>query len=340
MTVDPRVAAGVSLALPRLSYEAATLEGTATLTRPHLLRTLDAGKLAAGFAEGGGVATFDMMRFVAKAVEGYQPPPAQAFRALIVEVGLLSRPELIWSGVLPDGWQEGLAAPLVEAVPAALRELHERFVSLTDEKKPHYLLRELECAECLAAREAAVPPGTPSWHSRYQRPTCAHGPAAFRALGALCRAHPELTFEVLGWIEPAGAIPSGYREPTIPEGAPMPNRFVLAGRLMDAMIGPWLVGEEPALGRKSSYYGGYGGSYRWAWENRHKPRKELPRWDQNGVAFAATAWEVTGVSEELVEGEPNAPDPSLDRAAAPPLTGTAALPGSKPRRRRPRAPAK
>jgi hypothetical protein len=339
MIIDPQVAAGLSLVPPRPSYEVATAWGTATLTRRHLLRTLDTATLAAHQAEGGSVATFEMTPFVAKAVETYRPPPAQALRALIVELGLLSRPELVWTGALPEGWQEGFAAPLVEAIPAALRELHERFVGLTDEKKPHYALRELSCAECLAARLAASPPGTTPWQVRYQRHVCGHGPSAFRALAALCTEHPELTFEVLGWFEPAGAVITGYRETPIADDAPAPSRFVLGARLIETLIGPWLVGEEPVLGRKSSYHG-HSGSWRWAWENRHTPRKELPRWEQNGVAFAATAWEVQGVPEELVEGDASAPEPSLDRAAAPHLTGTAALPGSKPRRRKPRAAAK
>jgi hypothetical protein len=146
-------------------------------------------------------------------------------------------------------------------------------------------------------------------------------------LDALCRAHPELTFELLGWLEPAGARKEA-------EGA-TPTRFALAGPLMEAMLAPWLVGEERRLASRTSFSGYVGSRYVWGRVPDPK-RPPLPRWQENGVALAAQAWGFTGQPEVLVEGSAAAEEPGLDPGAAPPIEARAALPGEVVRKRRAR----
>ena len=215
----------------------------------------------------------------------------------------------------------------------ALSTLHRRYRSLVEERYSDYTLRTLECAECKAARAAKLPPGLPPWQLQMRLgPTsrCPHAPPAMRALDALCRAHPELTFELLGWLEPAGARPA--------EEGPPATRFTLVGPLIEAMLGPWLaVGEERRLALRTSFRG-YEGS-RYVWGRVPDPKRpDLPRAQHNGVALAASAWGFTAGPEALVQGDASEEAPALDPAAAPPIETAAALPGEpvprKARRRR------
>ena len=60
--------------------------------------------------------------------------------------------------MLPEGWAERIAPSLAEEITPALTALHQRFRAVTEERTADYALRTLECAECRAARLAAVPP--------------------------------------------------------------------------------------------------------------------------------------------------------------------------------------
>jgi hypothetical protein len=331
----PAEIAGFSLTRPRRVYEVDEPSwGVASLARPHVARALDGATLTVRLGAGEPAATFELKPFLSPAVTPYGESPAVAWRGLLVEQRLLSRPELVWTGAFPKGWEEGLAAPWVEAQADALRALHRRFLGVTEERSADYHLRTLECAECRAARVAKLPTNLPPWQRslRVDQPArCAHAPAALRALGALCRAHPELTFELLGWTEPAGARP-------VAEG-PAVTRFALTGPLMEALLAPWLVGEDRRLAPSTSYRG-YSGSryYMRSWERRRDPGlPELPRGQQNGVALAASAWDFTGEPEALVAGDASAPPPVLSRAAAPPIESPAALPGERVRGKAARA---
>src|SRR4051812_10438989 len=90
--------AGLSLTPPRLLYEAGDPSwGLASLVRPHLAHTLDGATLTVRQpppAEGDRSATFESKPF--PAVQPYLESPTVAWRGLLVEQRLLSRPELIW----------------------------------------------------------------------------------------------------------------------------------------------------------------------------------------------------------------------------------------------------
>jgi len=336
----PPEVAGVSLQAPRLLYEvqgpfhAATVPPTpppeslcaAALTRPHVGRTLEGATLTVRSPESELPATFALAPFLSPAVLSYLPSPGAAWRALLVDQRLLSRPELLWTGALPEGWALGLEAPWAEAIAAALAALHARYRSLVEERYSFYQLRSLECAECLEARAAKLPPDLPPWQRQMRlspAPRCPHAVAAMHAMGALCQAHPELTFELLGWLEPAGA--------RLDAAGPEVTRFALTGPLMDTLLGPWLVGEAPGLASRTSYRG-YEGSRLHAWRRPSDTRPLLPRALHNGVSLAASAWGFTGDTEALVEGDPSAEEPGLDRTAAPPIETAAVLPReAKPR---------
>jgi hypothetical protein len=319
--------AGVSLRVPRVHYEA----GAASLARPHPARALDGATLVLHPPEADPTASFEMTPFLAPAVQSYLPPPAVAWRCLLVDQRLLSRPEIVWTGTLPEGWNAGVAAPLVEAITESVATLHRRYRSLVEERWSDYMLRTLECAECRDARAALVPPSLHPWQRQMRlAPTgrCPHATPAMRGLDALCRAHPELTFELLGWLTPAGARAAE-------EGAPA-TRFALVGPVMDAVLGPWLVGEERRLASRTCYRG-YEGSTR-PWGRPPDPRLPvLPRAQLGGVSLAASAWGFTGEPEALVHGDASAEPPALDRTAAPPFETAIALPGEAPRGKAARA---
>ena len=317
----PFEVAGVTLAAPLLRYDVEDLLwGSASLVRPHLARALQGATLTVRPPDGAPDASFLLEPFfLLPAVQPYMSPPAIAWRALVVDQGLLARPELIWTGTVPEGWDQDVAE--------ALTALHRRYRGLTDERMLDWMLRTLECNECRTDRESKVPTGLPPWMAHMRRQPsgrCAHVPAALHALGALCKLHPELTFELLGWIEPAGARAEN-------EGPPV-TRFALTGPVMEAMLGPWLLGEERRLAGRSIFRG-----YVWPFHTRAAwgapSRPLLPRWERGGVMLAASAWEIEGEPEALVQGDPSAALPGLDPAAAPPIEAEAALPGEKVRRK-------
>lgn len=308
---------------------------SASIARPHAARALGGCTLVVRFLQGAPTATFDLAPLVQPAVQPYWPAPAAAWRALLVDHRLLTRPEVVWTGSLPEGWKAGLAADDAEAVASALTALHRRYLSLTEGRSLDYSLRSLECAECRADRAAKLPPNLPPWQRQMRLSSsiaCPHLPAAADALGALSRAHPELTFELLGWIEPAGARPRA-------EGAPA-TRFALTGPLMEALLGPWLVGEDKRHAARMTFTGYVGGRY-YDWRAAHgnKPapdRPTLPRAQKSAVALAAAAWGFVDDPESLVHGDARAEAPGLDRAAAPPIEAPAVMPGNVPRRKRAR----
>jgi hypothetical protein len=318
--------AGVSLAAPRLHYEVLDRPwGSATLARPHAARALEGAVLKVRLVEGDEVVTFEMKSFIHTPVQPYIQSPAAAWRGLLVDHGLLARPELVWSGKLPAGWDAGLPAPWATSLRDALAELHRRWTSHVHPPSMDYMLRMVECAGCRAAREAATPGRLlPGQRFVYVAPPprCAHGPHAMRALGELCALHPELTFEMLGWIEPAGA--------RLPAEGPTPARFVLTGPVVEALLGPWLVGDE-LLAQQRAQYRGYDftrRTYQPAWTPDAR-RPTLPRWEHAAVALCASAWGYAAQPDALVAGsagsEAGAAAPALD--PAPPLEVPPALPG-------------
>ena len=334
--VPPPDIAGVSLTAPRLRYEIEDRPwGSAAITRAHAARSLEGATIAVRLAEGDVVATFELKSFIQPPVQSYLPPPATAWRGLLVEHALLARPELVWAGAFPAGWGEGLAAPWVAALRDALGDLHRRYTSLVRPLSMDYALRQIECAECCATRMASVPARTPGLRflaALPPPPRCPHGPDAMRALGELCPAHPELTFELLGWLEPAGA--------RLLEEGPTPSRFVLTGPVMEALLGPWLVGDEQ-LALQRTLYRGYDASrrtYRSAWAPE-PPRPSLHRHESSALALAASAWGYSATAEALITG--NAAEgvaaPALEPAAAPAIDVPIALPGAPVRGKAARA---
>jgi hypothetical protein len=328
--------AGVSLAVPRQHYDIARQDGgSATLAREHPARALEGAALTVRLAEGDVTATFEMKAFAQPAVQPYTGlPPATTWRALLVEHGLLGRPELVWAGAFPAGWDQGLDAPQATALSGALGALHRRYVSLVRPASADFSLRQLECAECRAARIAKLPPNQPAWRTAMTQPLtkCPHAEHAMRALGELCSAYPELTFELLGWIEPAGA--------RVKDEGPPPSRFVLTGLLVEALLGPWLVGEELRTLQRSMFraYDTGRRTYQPDWSAHADPRRtSLHRGQRAAIALAASAWGIAGTPETLVRGNDGAPAPALDPAAAPPIEATAALPGAAVKRRAARA---
>jgi hypothetical protein len=326
MTAPPEIA-GLSLEPPRLRYEIEIRPwGACVLERPHAARGIEHGTLALRLVEGDAASTFEMKSFVQPAVQPYYPPPpAVAWRALLVEHALLARPELIWSGAFPVGFGEGLAAPWVAELRAALEELHRRYASRVRPLSMDYSLRQIECAECHAARLASVP--APAPHLRFTAslppPKCPHGPAAMRALGELCEVYPELTFEVLGWMEPAGA--------RVAAEGPTPSRFVLTGPLVEAVLGPWLLGDDPRA-QQRMLYRGYDPSrrtYRPPW-TRDPPKTTLHRGEVLALGLAGSAWGYTTPPEAMVVGSaPAGPTPTLEPGVLPELEVPLALPGAR-----------
>src|SRR6185312_7630517 len=166
--------AGLSLRAPLLRYDA----GRAALTRPHAARALDGASLILQHDEGASPATstFELTPFIAPAVQPYLPPPAVAWRTLLVDLRLLSHPEIVWTGTLPEGWNTALPPPRAEEVSDAATTLHRRYRSLVEERFSDYMLRTLECAECRADRASKIPPGLPAWqvHMRLAPTRCPH----------------------------------------------------------------------------------------------------------------------------------------------------------------------
>lgn len=341
MSADaPWDVAGVSLAAPQLRYEIEGRPwGSAVLARDHVARSLHGATISVCLAEGDVVTTFELKSFVQVPFHPYMgPPPATAWRGLLVEQGLLARPELVWSGAFPAAWEQGLTPAWVTALRDALAELHRRYTSLVRPASMDYAIRMLECAECQAARLASVPAPTPGLRFLARLPPpphCAHSPDAMRALGELCEAHPELTFELLGWLEPAGA--------RLPAEGPTPSRFALTGPLIEALLGSWLLGDD-ALVLQSTIYRGYDASrrtYRAGW-TPDPPRPTLHRWQSSAVALAASAWGYTAHPEALVAGKPgeDATPMTLDAlgpGAAAAIEVPLALPGTPARGKAARA---
>lgn len=334
----PAHVAGVTLTPPRTRYEVEVDDPdfrSASLERPHAARALEGATLSLRLTAADRAATFEAKPFLTPPVVPYLEMPAAAWRGLLVEQRMLSRPELVWTGAFPQGWDEGMPAPWAEALRGALMTLHRRWLAISEERWAEYSLRTLECAECRDERVAKLPPNLPAWQIRYRTdPTqrCLHGVPAMRALAALGRAHPELTFELLGWIEPAGA--------RVPAEGPEPTRFALTGPLMSAVLAPWLIGEESRLAMPAAYrsYASSRYYYQRAWYGRAEKRPPtLSRSQENGVSLAAQAWGFTESPEDLVRGDASAAPPSLDRTASPPIEVSAALPGEPVRGKAKRA---
>lgn len=316
----PRDLAGVCLTAPRLRYELAERPwGSAALHRGHsamplkgawLSLRLHGGESPSPAAAGAEVVSFEMRGFVQDAVALHtNAPPATAWRRLIVDHGLLGRPELVWSGAFPEGWDARLPAPWAGALRSALAALHARYASIVGAPSTERAFQLMECEPCKKAHGLVSPGRVP--------PRCPHMPYAQRALGELAQVHPELTFELLGWITPAGASFAGTAQP--------PSRFVLDGQLVEAVLGPWLVDKD--LRTLSRYLYGY---------SRRDPQRrtyravpiaapDLPRASfypeqREALTLAATAWGLSAPPEVLIVDDGTAPD-----AAPPPVLEAAAL---------------
>jgi hypothetical protein len=265
---------------------------------------------------------------------------SESWRALIVEHRLLSRPELIRSESARKAWETASGAG--EAERAALRALAERYhrvLSSYTTGRPRVVI---ECAACQAAREqrgaASVPRHLRTiYPGREQRASCVHAPMAVNALEQLCEAHPELTFEIIGWFAPEGALSRS-------QDASSPRRFVLDTGVMKAVYGHWLLGQAPEEWGSWRYHGyrqherkSFRVDRRRLTNQPDKVAKKL----RGALAFAAASWGIASAPEELVieADAESSPLPVLGERKPPRLATPRVLPDAAPRLERAAAPA-
>ena len=332
--LGPEAIAGVTLRAPRPTYSARLMvtipvepapfgmppnptaivvSARAELRRAAIDAPLTEGTLVLTFSDEK-TATFKLADLAVRGFGKLQESGGPAFRALLVGMGILGRPELLATGQLPLGWDAAIPREEAQEIHGALRQLHYAYYQLT--RTTPAWNDGFSCAECaaafLAAQEAArnaPPPPAALFAYRHTIPTrvrtppgCEHRRAIIEALGEMATESPELMFEMLGWIEPVA------------------DRFVLSQQLVRIALGHWLLGKAPEQWDRE----------RWAlsYIGRRRPRRSTyamsgSRWrepqnagltagQRSALTFAAETWGMTAPIDSMLPPSKVPAEPVLD----------------------------
>ncbi|MFH0899251.1 MAG: hypothetical protein V2A73_01350 [Pseudomonadota bacterium] len=291
-----------------------------------------------------------------------QQATAAAWRSLIVDHRLFSRPELILSPAHRSTWKR--APDVTDEERIALDDLAERYRDIVQPRQndADADADAVECDACSAARmhrleqerasrachgfgrslsrrsSSLSSSGTNEQHPQH----CVHYPVACMALDHFCQSHHELVFEVLGLLQPGGD------EWARNAAVATEHRFLLGCNIVKDIIGQWLLDETPynrhfsdscssARGHRSPSSG------RRSRLDRRSAKTSgtadpLPEKVRHGLANAAAFWGIQAQAEDLVlpvpsldsEGENSAPFPVLGGSKPAPLATIRLLPELPP----------